>query len=318
MKPFSALTILLFATQAAAQDSVILWNDRSNGGTFSCTEGGLSRNFRNNDFWSQSFETSEDDPLCDPYTLPSNWSTPTFPSGSDLTVSLGYLEGGQGTNTILDVFAVSLGTLLVGEQNILSMARISTEPTTLTINDAIINDGTIAPGDGFSDIVIASDMTLQGSGKVLLEVGQNRILSAAPENRLTVGPDQEISATLPPFGFSKISALLTNNGTISGTGGTPTASGGILTLDELPKTNNALIQAAGRGTVIIDGITIENASGTIASQGPDSTISLTNATINGGTLTGPGSTTVATGHSTLNGPIDLTGGFSLDMVGTTT
>ena len=309
IQKIALLATLAIAAPLAAQEPV-LWIDRSNGGDFVCNPStGLRRNLNDNDNWSQRAETFNDT-LCDPptFTLPSNWSTGTFPSSPTVTVSLGALPGGSGQSTFLDVHA-SVGTLLVGPANTLQWSN----SVTLTVQDGITNDGLIVlvpgTGGGTAILQIAGDVLLGGSGTTTLQnarIGSsaNVIESTSASEVLTIGPDQTVTSIVNGTGAAFVRAALVNEGTINANGSAD------LRFETFDKINRGILRAGPGGCIDILGVTIDNTVGSIELPATDSDLQLRSAIINGGTISGEGTLFTDNTLSTLVGPLTIGSGVT--------
>ena len=264
--------------------------------------------------------------------MPSNWSTGSFPESPGVTVSLGALPGGQGNATVLDLRAVSVGTLLVGPANSLRWR----DDTVLTIHSGITNDGTISLADTFVNgaaiLRVAGNVTLGGTGTISLlspdGVGINRIESATAADVLTIGSGQTLLASPVGGGTGRtyqvlLSAELDNGGLVEAT-----ANRSKVAMNLLPKTNNGTFRASLEGEIEIresaDLLTnYDHTSSTLtggrweilAYEGPTTTMDLQGASISciaPGTVVkynGPNATFPAlSAFSKLEGTLALAGG----------
>jgi filamentous hemagglutinin len=167
----------------------------------------------------------------------------------------------------------------------------------------------------FSEFIIDSNVTLSGGSVTMSNNANNFIFGEASSDTLT---NQETISGAGHIGDNAMT--LVNSGTINASqsaGLTIQANGGA--------TNTGTIEATA-GPLVLTGMTLNNAGGTISDSGQ--TMQVNNATVNGGklTLTGAGtlqlSNGVIHGGSTLanssTGTIEILGGFANVLGGTIT
>jgi fibronectin-binding autotransporter adhesin len=182
--------------------------------------------------------------------------------------------GGEAT-TLQGGVTISTGTIY----NLLNDGQINVSGTltnngTLTVNLTAGANGTVL------DFIGTGVNLLTGSGSVVLPgINTQSEVTTATGSSLTVDTLQTIK------GAGIIAATMTNNGTINAN-----ISGNTMTLGGDPMSNSNIMEATGGGNLTISGITITNTGGTIKAtgnngSGVDSSITLSNATISGGTLT---------------------------------
>ncbi len=219
------------------------------------------------------------------------------------TVTGGILQGlGQFTVT-LNHSATFAGPLTIAPD---ATVFVNGSGNNLFLTGTVTNNGTLRildAGANLANLEIVGNVSLLGSGQILLDGNDDsRITSTAPEDVLTIGPDQKVNTTaVTQFDNARIIAAFTNEGTI-------TANEGDLHIQTNPKTNNSLIQAIGGGEILFEDVTIGNAGGTIRADS-GSRVQLDNAIINGGLLDGGGRfDVIRNGGGTLNGPLAIAAG----------
>lgn len=184
---------------------------------------------------------------------------------------------------------------------------------TMTVTNGIVNDSIITinhTNGGFATFLRFNDSTtLSGTGHTVLGGSGNRAhLSTDAGQTLTIGSSQTVR------GLGEINASLINNGTIDAD-----VSGQTLFLLTEDKTNNALISVQPGASMLIGSVSITQSPGAQIDAG-DGSISLSNATIIGGSITsGSGAVTQTSGTSTLDqvtntGQLNLHTGSTLAVV----
>ncbi|RME41265.1 MAG: hypothetical protein D6788_01615, partial [Planctomycetota bacterium] len=184
--------------------------------------------------------------------------------------NVGTIVANTGTSTVRGhIDNDATGSIRVTPGRVLSL----TGPT-------ITNDGTVEVGTGANvttRLTFDGTVRLDGTGSVSL-FDSAAVLATGTGGTLTVGPDQTV------HGRGWISAALTNQGTVR----SDFASGSALILNENDKTNAGLMEATGGAWLKIQGITVNNAGGTIGGTGGNVSIEAGGsgpAEITGGTLT---------------------------------
>jgi fibronectin-binding autotransporter adhesin len=148
-------------------------------------------------------------------------------------------------------------------------------------------------GNGTS-LIIQGDTTLTGGSITLSNNTQNYIYGQVGTDTLT--NEETISGS---GNIGNNSMTLVNSGTINANGSagmTINPNGGV--------TNTGTIEATGGSTLTFSGIKVGNAGGTISAN--TGTLDVTNSTINGGTITLTGASTLNLYNSTIHGGSTIT------------
>ena len=171
---------------------------------------------------------------------------------------------------------------------------------TLRVQGNLTNNTTINLVDDSSSVYNAcylttmGDVSLNGTGGILFDSEyQNIITYTSATNVLTIGQNQFIATSNGASG--SVYSNLINNGLVS-------ADGGTITLNYQDKTNNSTMQAINGGSLAVSNIEIDNNSAIIVDK--TSQMTLANATITGGTVSGRGNITVSGTASLLDGSTD--------------
>ena len=170
----------------------------------------------------------------------------------------------------------------------------------------VTNHGTIMVNPEHSgywaDLIFSADTTLDGTGLVQLDYS-SAYMSTAGGATVTQGAEHRIS------GRGVLQAALVNDGTVEAD-----VNGETMLLSGFTKLNHNLMRALDRGTLLAEGVTIDQAGGGTMRAEDDSIVRLTNATIIGGSLDSAGAGIVQHhgGHSTLTGVTNL---GQLNLVG---
>src|ERR1017187_3778417 len=181
--------------------------------------------------------------------------------------------------------------------------------TTTDIEGTIINNGTFAitGGSGANGFLgLLSNTTLQGGTVTMAYNGSGAGTAYILQNAggLTLTNEGLIQGT-GVIGYGGLTVVNASGDTIDAN-----ASGQTLTLNAGGGVTNAgLLEATGGGTLDINSITVTN-TGSNITAGSGSTVDLTNATVNGGTLNNSGGTLQTEGASILNGTVS--GGLTLN------
>jgi len=182
------------------------------------------------------------------------------------------------------------------------------------LGSTLTNDGTIrvndtGTGDSFFDIRV--DLSLAGSGEILLNGDQGDVIMSYSGGTLT----QQAGHTIR--GSGAITARFVNHGTIDAD-----RSGGYLRISGSDKTNDGLLRASNGGELQIrDNYTLQNAGGTIFADGGN--VQLYNqAKVVGGTISRSGSSAVKAQNGWISdltivedGWVDAATGYTLYMGG---
>lgn len=200
------------------------------------------------------------------------------------------------------------------DQLTLNTPLVMNSGTVIGITNGLANNGTLTvnpTNGGFATTLVFNDSsTLGGTGTTQLFGTSNRSqLNTAAGETVTIGASHTVQ------GFGQINASLINNGLIETTNGT-------LTLLSNNKINNTLIQVNPAEGLQITGIEIDQtAGGQILNN--DGLVTLTNATINGGTMDAlfGGVTNLNSGTSTFQNMTNLSrvtisSGVNLAVTGT--
>ncbi len=163
--------------------------------------------------------------------------------------------------------------------------------TALTLLGSIINSGTItaaSTGDATTLLIGSPVVTVSGHGRIVLGGAGASQIVATTANFSLDNVDNAIS------GAGLISARLTNSATVSADQATTLTINGAVT-------NAGTLQATGAGGLVLQGIVVGNAGGTVQAVGAGAHVDLSTATIAGGTL-----------HTALGGVIDTVNGGTID------
>ncbi len=202
------------------------------------------------------------------------------------------------------------------DQLTLNAPVVMNSGTAIAITNGLVNNNTLTvnpTNGGFATILRFDDSTtLGGTGTTrLLGSGNRSQLSTAAGETVTVGASHTVQ------GLGQINASLINNGLVE-------TSNGTLTLQVSNKINNTLIQVNPSEGLLITGIEIDQTGGGQILNN-DGLVTLSNATINGGTMDAlfGGLTNLNTGTSTFQNmtnlsPVTLNSGVSLALSGNVT
>ena len=216
-----------------------------------------------------------------------NWSPTFVPNNgtngfSDYNVSIG---SPSPTYENISPTIDSL-TINAGGQLIINPAQM------LTVNGPTVTDNGNIQIDTMS-----SNATFNFSGNTLI-TGSGTILidDYSPNARLTsaagVAVTQDVSHKIG--GVGEIDAALTNNGVVNAN-----SSGHTLYLQTNNMTNNALFEATGGATLNINGIIVTQGTAGQILAGSNSAVSISNASITGGTLNSSTGSTISLTSCTL-------------------
>ncbi|MBN8456910.1 MAG: hypothetical protein J0M04_03625 [Verrucomicrobia bacterium] len=158
--------------------------------------------------------------------------------------------------------------------------------TTLTLQGAIVNDGTIEVANTYHGSALATlrmdgPVTLNGGGVILFnntDLGGVNLLNSVNSGSLTLGASQTMRVMAGHNGY--IRTPLTNGGMIEASG-----TGGYFAFDTCNPTNRGTIRALDNGAIYFTSITVDNTGGLIATDGTG-TVNLISSTINGGEISG--------------------------------
>jgi fibronectin-binding autotransporter adhesin len=179
----------------------------------------------------------------------------------------------------------------------------------LNVTGNLINNSTITvnpTAQGNTTVLDFTGGTLSGTGSIIL----NSLNGAAQlDGTLTQASTQTTS------GFGEINAALTNNGIVNAN-----VTNQAIKLMNSNMTNSATFEATNGGTLAINGITVtQGTSGTISAIGgvtgtASSVVSMSNATIVGGTLTSTGIGFItADNNSTFGAGITISAGTQVNL-----
>ncbi len=167
----------------------------------------------------------------------------------------------------------------------------------LTLKSTITNNGTLRiDDDGFSTahLRIDGDVTLNGSGQVLFSGNDDNNLDAlTATDVITIGASMTVTTTNETTFESRFRAAFDNLGLVE-------ADQGVLTLSDNDKVNQNTVRATNGGTLIINGVSVDNSAGTVTADA-NSVVELVGGTIAGGTLNGAGTFDAISGTSVLDG-----------------
>ena len=168
----SPLTVLITATDDAGNvtstsqvfwlpgtQTTVIWERQALGQSFTCTNGGATYTWPNNNNWSQSAVFG--DPCGDGDSVliqPSNWSTTNYPNATNLDVIMGGIGGSQ---AFLDV-SVDLHSLTLATNGTLNMAN----GTTVTaVNYDFQGDGQPINRSSYTGSLVLDGGIMQKSGR---------------------------------------------------------------------------------------------------------------------------------------------------------
>ncbi len=245
-----------------------------------------------------------------------------------VTITGGTLSSDGNQSTYSDYINTN-GTVTLNGVTITS-GSILRNPNTLSLQGNITNNGDIENSGGISvngsqdflltnngtihssggSIVVATKTELAGTGNVLVDGAEFDTTGAAT---LTVDTSQTI------HGWGYIAATMVNNGTINADQNSYGGPG--LTLEQTDSnvpgsnssgiTNNGLIEATNSVGLNINGLAINNANGTIATNG--GVVQFNGTTIHGGTLSAiPGSNPSGTNEDFRTGGTTTFNGVTID------
>ncbi len=251
--------------------------------------------------------------------LEANGGTLRIEADTTITQGAGGAIQGLGTSTVILSSATITGGTLAGNVQVSNFNGFSslngvTNTGTINVDNAssirltgdLTNNGSVrlnASVGSNTEIQVSGNRGISGAGTIAMtnDVG-NRIVAVTAGDTLTIGAGQTISGAGRIGGGTQLNVV--NNGTISST-----LSNQIQFNTTGTVTNNNLIEANGAGLTIASTIT-QGGSGTIRGTGT-STVTLSGATINGGTLAGNVQVSNFNGFSNLNG-ITNTGTINVD------
>lgn len=230
--------------------------------------------------------------------------------------------GGTGRFDVEANDATFLGTteaVTIGSDATIELVDSTNER--LSLEGTIINNGEIVlrdTGGGVNDIGIRGPVSLDGSGTVRLEGNDDSRITAlinGAADILTIGANQTITTDANTLVDNAIiNCRIVNNGIIE-------ADGGELDLEtHNPKTNNNIIRGMNGGNVVLSGVVLENASGTLTADA-GSMITYANSTrVQGGLLNGTGTHFVANTDGFFDGiasPVTIAAGSTVGLTGGT-
>ncbi len=204
-------------------------------------------------------------------------------------------DGGGGAVSVENTCALDGGTAT-------DFTATVRDNDTLRLHDVDPADAVIQLADGgasgHAELLIDGPASLTGASEVLFTTGAgNRVASAAPGDILTLAPGVRL-ATSAAGTQGEVRAAMLNQGTVE-------AAFGSLYLNTEDKANSGLMRARDGGTLYLDGITLNNAGGSLRADA-GSQVVLQNCTVLGGDLGGDGDYTVQSGVQI--GGLDLNGG----------
>lgn len=209
--------------------------------------------------------------------IAANWSPAVVPGMSEdvliglngpYTVSLGNLNQSAGTLTIANpdaVLSLNAGRTIDLFGPIANAGRIDINPTGSASTTFLNFNG---------------PATLSGPGAIRMSGTATRAQLTGTDATaiITHGADHTIR------GFGQINASVVNNGLISSD-----QAGQTLSMETHLKQNNAVMRAINAGTLLVQNTTIDQSvSGMLLADGAGSTLGLSGAVINGGSITGSG------------------------------
>ena len=209
--------------------------------------------------------------------------------GGTLNSSGTFLGTAQGANAYLD------GSTAAGAVTINGTYTSALNTDTYLLG-TITNNGNIQVngGSGFNTLLLTDSgtVTLQGGGTVTLSSstsggGGNAYLAQAAGGETLINVNNIIQGD-GVIGDNGLTLINQVGGTINANS-TGVGQLATLTLDDVVLTNAGLIEATNNGVLNIDGVTVNNAGGTITGIGSGTSVNLYgNTTIEGGTLTNNG------------------------------
>jgi hypothetical protein len=214
----------------------------------------------------------------------ARWAPAGVPNAAGTNVTLGM----AGAYTVsMQNQSAFCGTLTLA--NTAATLNIFDNATLTVWGAAVSNSGLIqvsgpgAPGNT-TRFNVGGPVSISGPGTLRLAgVGSGDNLSAylhfaAAGNVLT----NELGHTIA--GKGRVYVNLVNNGLVSADGGAGT---GLFLVDQ-PKTNNAIMQATGGGTLQANGITLTQGAGGVFQSSAGSVAQIVSSTVSGGTIDGAG------------------------------
>ncbi|MCC5823991.1 MAG: hypothetical protein JJU44_11970 [Planctomycetes bacterium] len=214
------------------------------------------------------------DPFDGIWNLATNWDPAVIPGASDAV-----LLALKGPYTVSVSTNESAGGITIANPD----AVLSINPgRTLSLFGSVANAGRI----DINPTNTASTTTLSFAGPAMLS-GPGAVRLSSPTSRAQLGGADAAAvvthgADHTIHGFGQITAPMVNNGLISAD--EPGQTLGMITH---PKQNNAVMEAVNAGTLLVQNITIDqSASGLLLADGAGSTLTLSGAVINGGTIAG--------------------------------
>jgi filamentous hemagglutinin len=231
----------------------------------------------------------------------NNWTPAAVPNNGTNTYNVSISIANPCNLNISPV----INNLMIGSSGVLNIQAGST----LTLNGPSLNNsGQILVNSNqqssLADLAFGATTTISGSGSIVLNNnGGNAELSGASSVAVTQSAGHTIN------GFGVLSLDLVNNGTVNANG-----YGQTLYVSGVNETNNALMEATGNGTLAINGITLsQGAGGNLLASGGN--VSLTSATVIGGSLQSSSGTFSASGTTTLSA-VTIAAGTNLSIPGT--
>jgi hypothetical protein len=246
--------------------------------------------------------------------------TITADTGATVEINGSTIQGGTLTNNGTFLGTYSSATTLDGSTGAGAVTINGTYTSALAsqtwLLGTITNHGTmlVDGGSGYNtDLVVGSNVTLQGGGTVTLSTatsgGGNAIVEQATPGLTLTNVDNTIQGS-GVLGYNGLT-LVNESGAIVNSN----VSGGVLNLSGSVITNAGLLEATNGGTLNLPTVTVNNAGGNITA-GTGSTVQFYSGTvIQGGTLNGNGAFLgTATGlvyldGSTASGAITINGTY---------
>ena len=228
-----------------------------------------------------------------------NGGTLTSTGGGSITVQNSTFTGGPN---------ISAGTVV----NLNGNTNLSVAGPTLA------NNGTVVVNNNqyyTSALTFTSSTTVTGAGAITLAAG-----GSAAQLNTNAGATLTLAAGQAVNGYGQVNALFVNNGTVNAS-----VTSQSLNVNGLGGTNNGTMEATNGGTLAVNGVTIaQGAAGVILATGNGggatpvpSAVSIVNATVSGGTLSGSAADVITIDNSTLTGSPTISPGTRVNVDGNT-
>jgi hypothetical protein len=207
-----------------------------------------------------------------------------FASGTNATILLNFASVTGGTfKTSGANAAITLenNDTLTGVTNTGVMNTLATGTHVTLAGGTFTNTatGVVSLLQNSSNIIIGSDLTLSGGGKINLDATAAAIVSDGTHDATLTNVDNAI-AGIGSIGDSHLSMINSLKGTINANDPT----GGVLDFNTHSFTNSGLVEATGHGVLDISSNITDTVTGLVKAAAAGAHIDLDNATITGGTV----------------------------------